>query len=184
MSGKFIVFEGIDRSGKSTQARRLYARMMAADRLAVYYHFPNFELWPMRIYRKCGIPGDAEQQHIIYETERRVMEPIIKAQLEAGITVIVDRWIWSGIAYSQARGYEPPLGQWSIKPDFIFMMDIDPIFASHRPGYGKDNETLEFQKKVYSAYQSTFEDVDIVVWLAADSSKKEIGDVIDLYLHP
>jgi dTMP kinase len=97
--------------------------------------------------------------HLLFSANRWELSSEIEAKLNAGITIILDRYIASGLAFSMAKG----LGMdWSLaadkglpSPDITFYLKMDPDHASTRGGYGAERyERLEFQRKVSTAYQT------------------------------
>ena len=87
----------------------------------------------------------------------------IQMALDSGTWVVVDRYAYSGVAFSAAKGLDlnwckaPDAGL--PKPDLVFFLDVAPELASSRKDYGSERyEKVEFQKKVYSVFQTLFED--------------------------
>ncbi|KAJ1532458.1 hypothetical protein HK096_006680 [Nowakowskiella sp. JEL0078] len=108
----------------------------------------------------------------------------MKELLQKGTTLIVDRYAYSGVAFSVAKGLpldwckNPDVGL--PKPDVVIFMDVSPEEASKRSGFGEERyEKLEFQKKVYE----TFKELKDSNWKLVDASKdsdevhKEIFDI-------
>ena len=78
-------------------------------------------------------------------------------KLRSGTTLIVDRYSYSGVAFSSAKGLDiewckaPEIGL--LAPDLVVYLDISPEKAADRGGYGGERyEQLEFQKKVARSY--------------------------------
>ncbi|KAK8669632.1 hypothetical protein V6N13_107057 [Hibiscus sabdariffa] len=83
---------------------------------------------------------------------------MMESKLKAGTTLIVDRYSYSGVAFSSAKGLDfewckaPEIGL--IAPDLVLYLDIPPEKAAERGGYGDERyEQLEFQKKVARHYK-------------------------------
>lgn len=98
--GKFIVIEGIDGSGKTTQAH------IVAEKLpnAVYTKEPT--AGPIGQFIRQGIAGGgnlppAALQHLL-SADRAVHEEEVKKLLQEGKTVVSDRYLWSSVAYGMA----------------------------------------------------------------------------------
>ncbi|OMO55577.1 Thymidylate kinase [Corchorus capsularis] len=96
---------------------------------------------------------------------------MMETKLKAGTTLIVDRYSYSGVAFSSAKGLDfewckaPEIGL--IAPDLVLYLDITPEKAAERGGYGGERyEQLEFQKKVAQRYK-----------LLEDSSWKTLGEI-------
>ncbi len=159
-----ITFEGIDRSGKTTQARRLAAALgdeallvrepggtPAAERIRELVKDPGVELSPLA-------------ETLLFEAARaELVSGVIRPALEAGRTVICDRYVDSTAAYQGgARG----LGLETIEqlsyefckdpvPDLTILLALDPGSAGERPGehdrFEREGESL--QRAVASAYE-------------------------------
>ncbi|CAB4272655.1 unnamed protein product [Prunus armeniaca] len=91
----------------------------------------------------------------IYKHETNIIDG---KQIESGITLVVDRYSYSGVAFSSAKGLDiewckaPEIGL--LAPDLVVCLDIPPEKAAERGGYGGERyEQLEFQKKVGQNYQ-------------------------------
>ncbi|MEY4861051.1 MAG: hypothetical protein RL059_750 [Bacteroidota bacterium] len=76
----------------------------------------------------------------------------------SGVTCIVDRYAFSGVAYSVANGLDfdwckaPDIGL--LKPDIVFYLKMDPLLASKRGDYGQEKyEKVEFQQLVAQAFE-------------------------------
>lgn len=98
--GKFIVLEGIDGSGKTTQAQIIAGKLPNA----VYTKEPT--TGPIGQFIREGIAGGgnlppAALQHLL-SADRAVHEEEVKKLLQEGKTVISDRYLWSSVAYGMA----------------------------------------------------------------------------------
>ena len=88
---------------------------------------------------------------------RIIFREEIVEKIKSGKTLIVDRYCYSGVAYSMSNGFSkewckmPDVGL--PEPDLLFFMDIDPEQTKSRGNYGEEiYEKLDFQKKVYSNF--------------------------------
>ncbi|PWZ14128.1 putative cellulose synthase A catalytic subunit 6 [UDP-forming] [Zea mays] len=84
---------------------------------------------------------------------------LMESKLLSGTTLIVDRYSYSGVAFSAAKGLDiewckaPENGL--IAPDLVIYLDVQPEKATERGGYGGERyEKIEFQKKVAEHYHS------------------------------
>lgn len=99
--GKFVVIEGIDGSGKTTQAK------IVAEKVdnAIYTKEPT--VGPIGQFIRKAISGKEEElpsvalQHLL-SADRAVHEEEVKKLLEQGKTVVSDRYLWSSVAYGMA----------------------------------------------------------------------------------
>lgn len=77
--------------------------------------------------------------------------------LQSGVTIICDRYVYSGICYSISKGSDKT---WAFatevglpKPDLTIFMDLSPEKAASRADYGAERyEKLDFQKLVYEEF--------------------------------
>ncbi|KAI3974723.1 hypothetical protein MKX01_029950 [Papaver californicum] len=83
---------------------------------------------------------------------------LMESKLRSGTTLIVDRYSYSGVAFSSAKGLDiewckgPEKGL--LAPDLVAYLDVPPEKAAERGGYGGERyEQLEFQKKVAQHYE-------------------------------
>ena len=158
MTASFIVFEGIDRSGKTTQSSRLVEYLNQSGRPAVLLRFPN-RTTPIGnlINSYLGNKMDMcnESIHLLFSANRWEMCSIIRDHLENGITVVADRYTYSGVAFSMAKGMDM---EWCLQsdkgmpvPDLVLFMRIAD--TSDRPGWGGERyETKDFQERVRTAF--------------------------------
>ena len=150
----FIVLEGVDGSGKSTQIANLQ-RMFAEQGISTeYLHFPRFDApyfgeLIARFLR--GELGSVEQVDpyivaMLYAGDRRDAAAMIRGWLAEGKVVIVDRYVYSNIGYQCAklpRGEERNrLKEWILhtefeefaipRPDVSLFLDVPFAFTEKR----------------------------------------------------
>ncbi len=137
-SGLFISFEGIDGSGKSTQARLLHAALLGAGREAVLTREPGGSPGAEEI-RALVLQGDpdrwsAETELLLFTAARRDhLERLIRPALAAGKLVICDRFadssrMYQGLSRGDLRSKVDALHELMIgtEPDLTFLIDMDP----------------------------------------------------------
>ena len=104
--GKLIVFEGLDRVGKSTQIQRVRAKLEERGHVVTVFSFPNMGVTTGPLLRK-HLRGDItlvpEAAHHMFALNRKQTQPHIEEHLSRGHVVLCDRYMYSGIAYSQAQ---------------------------------------------------------------------------------
>ncbi|KAF9225790.1 thymidylate kinase [Gyrodon lividus] len=172
--GVFVVIEGLDRSGKSTQAARLLSRVQSEAAQcqppdseprcsAVLIKFPDRTTAIGKTidgYLRSEAELDDHAIHLLFSANRWELAPTILAHLAAGTTVIADRYAFSGIAFSAqkspALAYEwcraPDVGLPA--PDLTLFLNVDPEAAMLRGGYGEERyETREVQRKVREIFE-------------------------------
>ncbi|KAL1928761.1 hypothetical protein VTP01DRAFT_2547 [Rhizomucor pusillus] len=158
--GAFIVVEGCDRSGKSTQCARLAERLDKEGHRVQLIKFPDRTTQTGQMidsYLKRSSHLDDHAIHLLFSANRWEAMKAIEAQLKAGTTLIVDRYAYSGVAFSSAKGLDlewcknPDRGL--LQPDLVLFLDLPIEEAQKRGGFGDERyETLELQTKVRSKF--------------------------------
>ena len=161
--GVLIVFEGLDQSGKQTQAERLKAEVERRGRTCVLLDFPSYET---HIGREIGAGLHGERDYgpdvmqLLYVANRYEKKPQIQAVLAAGGVVICDRYLASSIAYGEAQGLE---GAWLgdiqrhlPRPDLTILLDIAPETAAGRKTTNRDKyeRDLALLSRVRASYRA------------------------------
>ena len=165
MPGLFVTLEGIDRSGKTTQARLLADAL--GDR-AVAVREPGGTAVGERvreILKDPSIAVDGLTEALLFAAARAALvSEVIKPALDEGKVVISDRFLDSSLAYQgRARGLgmeevarvnEVATG--GIRPDITILLDVNLAIAAARAGVEVDRfeqEGLRLQEKVQRAYE-------------------------------
>ncbi len=143
-TGLFVSFEGIDGSGKSTQARRLAEALRAMGRDVVLTREPGGSPGAEEI-RALVLQGDpdrwsAETELLLFTAARRDhLERTIRPALAAGQIVICDRFadstrMYQGLSRGDLRGAVDTLHALMIgrEPDLTLLVDMDPAAALAR----------------------------------------------------
>lgn len=156
--GAFILFEGIDRCGKSSQAAMLskYLTDSSACKSNELIRFPDrTSTIGQQINSYLQSTSDLNDQaiHLLFSANRWESSDGIKAKLEAGCTLICDRYAYSGVAFSSAKGMNAnwcrTCDQGLPAPDCIIYLDLSVEEAAKRGNYGEERyEKEEFQKVV------------------------------------
>jgi dTMP kinase len=156
---KFVVFEGIDGSGKSTQCSLLYDFIKSKNIQAQLLYEPTSGKYGQMIRKflqdKDPIPVE-EQIRLFIEDRREDYMLNIKPSIENGITIVMDRYFYSNAAYQGFSKISPKeiikqnLDQGFPIPDRVYYIDIDPQEAmkriTARSGSGK---TELFEKRTF-----------------------------------
>ncbi len=142
--GAFVTFEGIDGSGKSTQARRLASFVRALGREVVQTREPGGSPGAEEI-RRLLVEGatdrwSAETEILLFTAARRDhLEKVIRPGVAAGKVVISDRFadstrVYQGAARGELRQVVDDLHALMIgtEPDLTFVIDMDPEAALAR----------------------------------------------------
>lgn len=152
MSGHFITFEGIDGSGKSTQAKLLAERLRAEGFEVVLTREPGGSVGAEEI-RALVLEGDpdrwsAETEILLFTAARRDhLERTILPAVAAGKIVICDRFadstrMYQGLSRGDLRGIVDQLHSLMIgrEPDLTVLIDMDPATGLAR---AKSRQTTE-----------------------------------------
>jgi len=152
-SGIFIVIEGIDGTGKSTQARRLGEWFVSQGREVVLSREPTDGPWGTKLRESAATGRLAPEDELEYflNDRRQHVDETISPALAAGKVVILDRYYFSTMAYQGARGFDPAEirrlnEEFAPLPDLLLILDLDVDTAHQRIGHRGDSAN-EFEKK-------------------------------------
>ncbi len=189
--GVFIAFEGIDGSGKSTQAELLVRRMVEDGVSAVLTreHTLNGAAGRMieRVVTKQEVLHPRALQYSFVADRIDHSEGMIKPAMEKGQVVVSDRYYWSTVAYGAAAWDRDKLLKLNQEagleePDLWVLVDIDPRVAMVRMSNGRSSltifekeEKLRSVRQVYSDLAARFEERTLVV-----DGDGEVGKINDL----
>ena len=184
MAGRFITFEGIDGSGKSTQSRRFDEKLRALGHDVILTREPGGSTGAEHI-RELVLTGDpdrwsAETELLLFTAARRDhLEKTIEPTLAAGRTIVCDRFadstrVYQGATRGDLRAKVDALHALMIgrEPDMTFIIDMDPTIALERGLARKSGEErfedfgLGFQETLrhgFLAIANTFADRCIVI---------------------
>ena len=145
MRGLLIAFEGLDQSGKQTQAELLRDRLVERGRLVRLLSFPAYDTSiGEEIARALQGQRDygPDVMQLLYVANRYEWKPQIERELERGTILVCDRYLASSIAYGEAFGLE---GSWLRdmqkflpQPDLTFLLDIAPEVSARRKTADRD----------------------------------------------
>ena len=158
--GAFIVIEGLDGSGKTTQARLLVAKLNRSHN-AVYTAEPSRGkigtfIRDICLYSEKRLSASAEA--LLFAADRgEHVENEIKPALAKGNLVICDRYIYSSLAYQGSAGLSlewiEAINSQALRPDLAVFIDVNPKTVLKRLNRRKSvMENLETQQKVRDVY--------------------------------
>lgn len=160
--GALIAFEGLDQSGKQTQAEGLRDQVVAQGRECQLLSFPDYG---------TAIGGEiaralqgqhhyaADTMQLLYVANRYEKRESIEALLAAGAIIVCDRYIASSVAYGEAQDLDPgwltDIQRYLPKPDLTIVLDIAPETAVARKASGRDRfeRDLALLSRVRESYR-------------------------------
>ncbi|KAK0614555.1 thymidylate kinase-like protein [Immersiella caudata] len=157
--GALIALEGLDRSGKTTQVKLLEQRLIELSKPVRVMRFPD-RTTPIGTmidaYLKSQTTMDDHVIHLLFSANRWEAAATINSLLAEGVTVLCDRYYYSGIVYSAAK-QNPTLDlAWARapevglpRPDLVLFLDLSEEQAKKRGGWGGEvYEKGEMQRVV------------------------------------
>jgi dTMP kinase len=186
--GLFVTFEGIDRSGKTTQAR-LLTEALGSDALGVREPGGTEAGERVRaILKDVSVPLSPEGEALLFAAARaELVAGVILPALADGRVVVSDRFLDSSLAYQGgARGLGIDdvsavnrFATRGLRPDLTFLLDIPVADAGRRAGETDrfEDEGAELQEAVLTAYERLIE-ADPERWRRVDATRSasEIHD--------
>ena len=171
-----IVLEGLDGAGKSTQVKMLKEYLLQRFPDLEYIHFPRYEapvygdLISRFLRGEFGSNSEVHPQLValLFAEDRHGAAPSMKEALSSGKTVLLDRYVYSNIAYQCAKLKDPSekarLRDWIFNteygdfglpvPDLNLFLDVPISFVQKslsRNRMGSDREYLEGSKDIHEA---------------------------------
>ena len=175
--GLFIVFEGLDRCGKSTQVAKLVAGLQEAQNSVKKQDFPDRSTPIGQIIDKVlkkEQPMAGEALTLLFAANRWEVDAEIRKSLKAGTSVVSDRFAYSGVAYALARNPEKSVEELKnpdrglSSPDIVFMLKAGVEVTSKRGEFGNELfERQDLQKRV----GESFEKIQEANWVSIDATK-------------
>lgn len=185
-NGLFIVFDGIDGSGKSSQISILVNTLRDSGYEVVQSREPTNGHWGslVRASAKSGrLPFDEELEYLIKDRQEHIKN-VIKPALKEGKIVLLDRYYYSTIAYQGSRCNDAGaikdivLSQKFLVPDLTIVFDIQVPIALSRiknkrgdiPNEFEKSDALEAVRKIYLELCTSQSEI-----IKIDSNKSEIA---------
>lgn len=167
-SGLFLVFEGSDGSGKTTQMQMLEEHLVQRGHRVVVSKEPGGTRMGQKIRELLLDPDHGElsgkAEALLYAADRaQHVEEVVMPALDDGAIVISDRYVDSSVAYQGiVRGlgadHVRAVNRWGtsgLMPDMVFLLDVDPERGWDRSGREDriEKEGVDFQRRVQGAYR-------------------------------
>jgi len=161
MAGALIAFEGLDQSGKQTQAELLRDRLKADGRKARLVSFPDYGTSIGEEIARA-LQGEREYgpdvMQLLYIANRYERKPDLLRWLEGGLVLVCDRYLASSVAYGEAFGLDPgwlvDMQKFLPTPALTIVLDIAPETAVARKAVDRDKyeRDLALQLRVRDSY--------------------------------
>jgi dTMP kinase len=154
--GVLVVLEGIDGSGKTTQARSLLRRLRYRGYRAVFFREPTRGRWGREVKRLAARADSltpAEELDLFVRDRRENVEKNLLPALKAGKIVVLDRYYFSTIAYQGAKGIDTGKirrmnESFAVRPDLVVVLDVDAKGGLARIADRKTRDEL-FEREDY-----------------------------------
>jgi dTMP kinase len=157
-----IAFEGLDQSGKQTQAEMLRDHLKQDGRKARLVSFPDYgtsigEEIARALQGERDYGPDVMQ--LLYIANRYEKKPDLQRWLDGGLILVCDRYLASSIAYGEAQGLDAAwladMQKFLPPPALTIVLDIAPETAVHRKAVDRDRyeRDLAMQGRVRESYR-------------------------------
>jgi dTMP kinase len=160
--GALIAFEGLDQSGKQTQAETLRDHLAAQGRRCELLSFPDYATAIGTEIHKA-LHGERDYapdvMQLLYVANRYEMRDRMQRWLDEGVFILCDRYLASSIAYGEAQGLDPvwlrDIQKFLPAPEVTILLDIAPETAVRRKSAGRDKyeRDLQLLSRVRASYQ-------------------------------
>jgi dTMP kinase len=188
MAGLLIAFEGLDQSGKQTQAELLRDRLVTdAQRLVRLLSFPAYQT-PIGAEIERALQGTrdypADVMQLLYVANRYELKPDLARDRERGTIVICDRYVGSSVAYGAAQGLDAAwlhdVQRYLPPADLTCLLDIPPEVSVRRKSEARDRyeRDLTLLGRVRDVYLGLARDSG---WLVLDASRDRSEVAADVY---
>src|SRR5262245_18864685 len=162
MAGMLIAFEGLDQSGKQTQAELLSDRLKQSGHKSRLVSFPDYA---MSIGEEIARALQGEREYgpdvmqLLYVANRYERKADLQRWVDGGLILVCDRYTASSIAYGEAQGLEPgwleQMQRFLPPASLTILLDIAPDTAVRRKAVDRDRyeRDLAMQERVRESYR-------------------------------
>lgn len=185
-AGLLIAFEGLDQSGKQTQAELLRDRLTSEGRSVRLLSFPDYQTTigsaigsALRDERDYG----PDVMQLLYVANRYEWRAEIVREKDAGTVVVCDRYLASSVAYGEAHGLDPvwltDMQKYLPQPDLTFLLDIAPDVSMRRKIHDRDKyeRDIALLARVRQSYLRQAE----AGWVRLDASRDRHAVASDVF---
>ncbi|THV51540.1 hypothetical protein BGAL_0107g00130 [Botrytis galanthina] len=165
--GSFILIEGLDRAGKTTQVKKLCDKLYASGRNVKLMRFPDRTTsigQQINSYLQSYTTLPDQSIHLLFSANRWEKAQEIRDLIAQGYTIVCDRYYYSGMIYTSSKYSVESPNHLSLEwcknpeiglpmPDRVIFLDLKPEEAEKRGGYGDEKyETREMQRRVRNGF--------------------------------
>ena len=185
--GHIIAFEGLDQSGKQTQAELLRDRLKEDGRKARLVSFPDYGTSIGEEIARA-LAGEREYgpdvMQLLYVANRYERKPDLERWLEGGLVLVCDRYTASSVAYGEAMGLDPAWlddMQKQLPPAALtIVLDIAPETAVKRKAVDRDRyeRDIALQARVRESYRRQAGEQG---WVVLDGERSKDIIAADVY---
>jgi dTMP kinase len=187
LPGRLIAFEGLDQSGKQTQAELLRDRLKQDGRKSRLVSFPDYatsigEEIARALQGERDYGPDVMQ--LLYIANRYERKPDLLRWLEGGLILVSDRYTASSVAYGEASGLDAPwlvdMQKYLPPAAMTVFLDINPETAVKRKAVDRDRyeRDLALQIRVRESYRRQAAEQD---WLILDGERAKSAIATDVF---
>jgi len=186
MPGSLIAFEGLDQSGKQTQAELLRDRLKEDGHKCRLVSFPDYGTSigeeiarALQGEREYG----ADVMQLLYVANRYERKPDLERWLEGGLILVCDRYLASSIAYGEAQGLDAEwlaaIQKFLPPPALTIVLDIAPETAVARKAVDRDRyeRDLAMQARVRESYRRQ---AAAAQWIVVDGERPKESVAADV----
>src|SRR5262249_55589150 len=187
MPGHLIAFEGLDQSGKQTQAELLRDRLKLEGHKSRLVSFPDYGTSigeeiarALQGEREYG----ADVMQLLYVANRYERKPDLQRWLDGGLVLVCDRYTASSIAYGEAFGLDPAwlanVQKFLPPPSLTILLDIAPETAAKRKAADRDRyeRDLALLARVRESYERQ---AATSGWVVIDGERSKESVAEDVY---
>jgi dTMP kinase len=187
MSGTLIAFEGLDQSGKQTQAERLRDRLKQTGRKSRLVSFPDYATSIGEEIARA-LQGEREYgpdvMQLLYVANRYERKADLQRWLDGGLILVCDRYTASSVAYGEAQGLEPgwltDMQRFLPPASLTILLDIAPETAVQRKAVDRDRyeRDLAMQARVRDSYHRQ---AAVNQWVVIDGEQSKDAIAVEVF---
>jgi dTMP kinase len=186
VTGLLIAFEGLDQSGKQTQAELLRDRLTVKGRTVRLLSFPDYDTVigaeigrALRGERHYG----ADVMQLLYVANRYEYKPHVIEAMQAGTILVCDRYLASSVAYGEAQGLDRAwlieIQKYLPQPDVTILLDIPPEASVRRKS--KDRDRYEQDQALLARVRDSYLRQAAGGWVRIDADRDRDAVAADVF---